>query len=703
MNHEIMMYGIAQKEQLGFDKAVEECKYRMSRYGVTPNMLILPPQMLLYMALAPEERLTYKEGGPAAEARFEAGVAGYEARAFRGCGIFTSEPYEVSDDADSVQMLTRSSQIGEFYILSPPQVKPANGQYTCDALIYDEESDKHVRIQWGDALDACCIANKAQNGGAALDVADGVDDTAEMANPTDKMGNDATLGAWWDECQKWREVNEADGEVTNWDDLDKDVRIVVARPFIEHLMHNVIMTVSGRDTGATLFGPADMQLSANTQVKTIEGHVSARALAPSTPARLPTTARSPARCLPRAQYTGHFKAVVTKPQNVLIMRDVACAGYVAGCNTTFFARDKGAKTYSLETARQNIQDRLSFADDVGAKYASMLAFPATEQQLEANQGFDTVMSVTSRLLPWEVTGPAARDHSSFPGGQKVYEQYNSKLGLSGVHYGEDMKAAENQVGPASQTRTLPRTLPRTHSHAFSLRAQDFISQGSTNNAICFLGPHRKYDRERCASNAAPTAPQPQPMRTDALRFACSAFTKNFMSLVPGQGQYAAPHSNPTPPLAAHHPTRSPAQLRPRRHPWRRTLASRGERVAQNGPGFDGVARARAARPDGVLQEVSAASAPARFASQQPTPPKKPTTLQVDSGLGDDGGFAWNRGSILKIRVCVCGVGVFLLQSITKTDKHARPFRFAYDMGGPREFTTAARARALVLGASTAPP
>ena len=91
-------------------------------------------------------------------------------------------------------------------------------------------------------------------------------------------------------------------------------RIVLARPFIEHLMHNVIMTVSGRDTGATLFGPADMQLSANTQVKTIEGH-----------------------------YTGHFKAVVTKPQNVMIMRDVACAGYVAGCNTRFFARNSGEK------------------------------------------------------------------------------------------------------------------------------------------------------------------------------------------------------------------------------------------------------------------------------------------------------------------------------------------------------------------------
>jgi len=41
----------------------------------------------------------YKEGGPSAAAAFEAGVAGVEARAFRGCGIFTSEPFEVSDGA----------------------------------------------------------------------------------------------------------------------------------------------------------------------------------------------------------------------------------------------------------------------------------------------------------------------------------------------------------------------------------------------------------------------------------------------------------------------------------------------------------------------------------------------------------------------------------------------------------------------------
>ena len=181
-------------------------------------------------------------------------------------------------------------------------------------------------------------------------------------------------------------------------------------------------------------------------------------------------------------YTGHFKAVVTKPQNVLVMRDVACAGYVAGCNTLFFAHDgEGGANYSCANATQHMMERLSFSDDVGARYASMLSFPSTAQQFSS--GFlDTVMSVTTRLLPWEVTNATGGDHQSFPGGQDVYKEYQAKLNLRSVHFGEDMKAAENQ---------------------------DFISQGSTNNATCFVGPHRAYD----------------------------PFTRSFMSLVPGQGHF----------------------------------------------------------------------------------------------------------------------------------------------------------------------
>ena len=227
----------------------------MSRYGVTPNLLIMPPQMLLYMALAPEQKLTYKEGGPAAEARFEAGVAGFEARAFRGCGVVTSEPFEVSDDNESLQMLTRSSQVGEFYVMSPPQIKPKgeSGEHTCDMMIFDEERDTHVRVTWEDAMKATLVMD-----------GDFMTARAQGTKMQDGKENKSTLKDWKDACDKWNNYNKG-GE---WDDsLDRDVRIVVARPFIEHLMHNVVMCVSGRDTGATLFGPADMQLSANTQVK----------------------------------------------------------------------------------------------------------------------------------------------------------------------------------------------------------------------------------------------------------------------------------------------------------------------------------------------------------------------------------------------------------------------------------------------------
>lgn len=182
-------------------------------------------------------------------------------------------------------MLTRSSQVGEFYVMAPPQVKPKgdDGMHTCDIMIFDEERDSHVRIGWREALEASLCAQ-----GSTFLTKYGATKVAGA------KGEDAALSltTWAGKANAWADYNDG-GE---WaDSLDKDVRIIVARPFIEHTMHNVIMCVAGRDTGATLFGPADMQLSANTQVKTIEGHVSARALAPS-----PRTARSPARCLPRA-------------------------------------------------------------------------------------------------------------------------------------------------------------------------------------------------------------------------------------------------------------------------------------------------------------------------------------------------------------------------------------------------------------------
>jgi hypothetical protein len=150
-------------------------------------------------------------------------------------------------------MLTRSSQVGEFYVMSPPQVPPrGDGLHTCDLLVYDEESDRHVRITWEDALEAtlCGDATGFYNDAADTDMADGNQNTTK-------------LSSWKASADQWSTFNKGgqDYKATIAAGGKLDCRIIVARPFIEHLMHNVVMTVAGRDTGATLFGPADMQLS----------------------------------------------------------------------------------------------------------------------------------------------------------------------------------------------------------------------------------------------------------------------------------------------------------------------------------------------------------------------------------------------------------------------------------------------------------
>jgi len=44
MQSEVAAYAACQKDERGLDKAVEDAKYRMKRYGVTPNLLVIPPQ-----------------------------------------------------------------------------------------------------------------------------------------------------------------------------------------------------------------------------------------------------------------------------------------------------------------------------------------------------------------------------------------------------------------------------------------------------------------------------------------------------------------------------------------------------------------------------------------------------------------------------------------------------------------------------------
>lgn len=109
-------------------------------------------------------------------------------------------------------------------------------------------------------------------------------------------------------------------------------------------------------------------------------------------------------------------------------------GYRAGGNAKFFAPDG-----NMGKAKEAIMKRLAFEDGDGEDYpASLLAFPMKRSQYETK--CSTVMSLTTRLLPWEVQ---SGKHDSFPGGETAFKTYNAALALQQIHFGEDLRASEN--------------------------------------------------------------------------------------------------------------------------------------------------------------------------------------------------------------------------------------------------------------------
>lgn len=175
MRRELEMFAITQKDGRGLDRVIEGAKERMGRYHVTPNAMIIAPQMSLYVAMGPEERINYSVGGPQAIANYEAGPRGFESRTFRGLRIFVVNPFDVGDAKESVQMLSRHVQVGEYYPMSMPTLynpaKPISGD-SMDVVIYDEDRDSLVRVTVERALRHCLMGEvfesmRRDNNGAA--------------------------------------------------------------------------------------------------------------------------------------------------------------------------------------------------------------------------------------------------------------------------------------------------------------------------------------------------------------------------------------------------------------------------------------------------------------------------------------------------------------------------------------------------------
>lgn len=147
--------------------------------------------------------------------------------------------------------------------------------------------------------------------------------------------------------------------------------------------------------------------------------------------------------------------MITKHQNVFVMKDIMANGYRAGGNTKFFGE-------TFDDIRTKLMERLNMDDTTGdAVLPSMLAFPMTAGQYDSGN-MDIAMSVTSRYLPYEV---ASASHKSFPGGEEMFQFYDQNIGLRAVHFGEDLRASENMEYMSQVFCVANRTIyVHTHIH-----------------------------------------------------------------------------------------------------------------------------------------------------------------------------------------------------------------------------------------------
>lgn len=63
-------------------------------------------------------------------------------------------------------------------------------------------------------------------------------------------------------------------------------------------------------------------------------------------------------------------------------------------------------------------------------------------------------SITTRLLPWEVTSATGGTHNSFPGGEQMFQLYSAMLNLRQVHFGEDSTPLARSNQPLAMALAL---------------------------------------------------------------------------------------------------------------------------------------------------------------------------------------------------------------------------------------------------------
>jgi len=103
----------------------------------------------------------------------------------------------------------------------------------------------------------------------------------------------------------------------NDNDIFVPLDVILTRPWMTYKMSSVIVMKAGKETGETIIGQQDFQMSSNTQDRTLE-----------------------------ASYMYYGKAIVKKSRNVIVAPRVFCQGYISGNNTEYVTMDTIEKQIS---------------------------------------------------------------------------------------------------------------------------------------------------------------------------------------------------------------------------------------------------------------------------------------------------------------------------------------------------------------------
>ena len=177
-------------------------------------------------------------------------------------------------------MLQRFTQVGEYYVMSKPDGLDDEAIGFMDIMLYDEESDKFVKIPYIDALASTGVFTITDRAAGTIDVAAAGDpDQATVigkkADGTDLLfGAAAAQGTYAANAIALAALNAVKSGTAGTVGKALDAPVILSRPFIEHAMLSAVLTVSGQDTGATLFGPSDMQISVRFLLPCIQRAVS---------------------------------------------------------------------------------------------------------------------------------------------------------------------------------------------------------------------------------------------------------------------------------------------------------------------------------------------------------------------------------------------------------------------------------------------